>query len=151
MQVESQSTNNKHLISIIIPTLNEEYTIGQVLGLIPYRELTQFEVIVIDGGSTDGTTEIAKSLGASVVTQTKSGYARAIIEAISYAKGDILVFLDGDGIYDSREIPQLLRVMKEENADLVIGSRFRGEVKPGTIPIIRLFGNKLLNLLLLFS
>ena len=66
--------------------MNEEYTIGLVLGLIPYRELTQFEVIVIDVGSTDGTTEIAKSLGASVVTQTKSGYARAIIEAISYAK-----------------------------------------------------------------
>lgn len=146
MQLRSQSADKKQLVSIVIPTLNEEYAIGQVLSLIPYRELERVEVIVVDGGSSDGTTEIAKALGASVKTQTKPGYARAIIEAISYASGDILVFLDGDGIYDPREIPRLLKVMKEENADLVIGSRFRGEVKPGTTPIISLWRNKLLNL-----
>jgi glycosyltransferase involved in cell wall biosynthesis len=146
MQSISRSDGKKQLVSIIIPTFNEEYAIRQVLSLIPYRELEQSEVIVIDGGSSDGTGEIAKTFGADVITQTKPGYAWAIIEAISHAKGDILVFLDGDGVYDPREIPRLLKIMNEEKADLVIGSRFRGEVKPGSIPITRLLGNKLINL-----
>ena len=146
MQRRSQSTNRK-LISIIIPTLNEESGIEQVLRLIPYRDLEQVEVIVIDGGSSDGTPEIAKSLGVCVVPQKRPGYSQAIIEGLSYAKGEILVFVDGDAVYDPREIPALIRVMNEEKADLVIGSRFRGEVKPGAIPKVRLFANKLLNIM----
>lgn len=94
----------------------------------------------------DGTTEIAKALGVTVKIQKGTGYGRAIVEAIPYARGDILVFIDGDGVYDPREIPKLLKVMKKEKADLVIGSRFRGEVKPGTTPFLRLMANKLLNL-----
>ena len=146
MRSRNQFADKKQLVSIIVPTLNEEYAIGQVLSLIPYRELERAEVIVIDGGSSDGTTEIAKALGVTVKIQKGTGYGRAIVEAISYARGDILVFIDGDGVYDPREIPKLLKVMKEEKADLVIGSRFRGEVKPGTTPFLRLMANKLLNL-----
>lgn len=151
MGLRSQSAGKKQSVSIIIPTLNEEEAIGRVLSLIPYRELEQVthvrpQVIVIDGGSSDGTIEIVKALGASVKTQTKLGYGRAIKEAIPYAEGEILVVLDGDGVYDPREIPKLLKIMKEENADLVIGSRFLGEIKPETTPVIRLLGNKLMNL-----
>jgi len=147
MQSEVQSGTEKHLISVIIPTLNEEYSIEQVLKLIPYNELQPVEVIVIDGGSSDGTIEIAKALGASVKRQAKPGYSRALVEATSHARGEVLVFIDGDGVYDPREIPRLLSLMKEANADLVIGSRYLGTIQPGTIPLLRLIGNKLLNLL----
>lgn len=93
------------LISIIIPTLNEESSIGQVLTSIPYNMLESVEVLIIDGGSVDGTVEVAKSLGATVVRQSKPGYSNAILEGIRRAKGDVLVLIDGDGVYDPREIP----------------------------------------------
>jgi len=139
---------NQRLISIIIPTLNEEAAIGQVLRSIPYRDLGPTEVIVIDGGSADGTVEVARALGATVVKQSKPGYGQAILEGISRAKGDLLVFADGDGVYDLREIPSLLSIMESQDADMVIGSRFRGEMKPGSMPLIRSLMSRLFNYLL---
>lgn len=136
--------SQKQSVSIIIPTFNEEYGIKQVLNLIPYQKLNVSEVLVVDGGSSDGTVEIAKSFDTIVVEQTKPGYERAYFAGITHARGDILVFIDGDGVYDPREIPRLLEIMKKENADLVIGSRFRGMIMPGTLPISRLIGNKLI-------
>jgi glycosyltransferase involved in cell wall biosynthesis len=146
MELRSKQTSKTRSVSVIIPTLNEESTIGQLLRLIPYEEIENSEIIIVDGGSSDGTVEIARALGVSVKTQKEPGYGHALIEAMSYAKGDILVIMDGDGIYDPREIPRLLRLMKEENADLVIGSRIVGEVKPGALPKIRLLANILLSL-----
>jgi glycosyltransferase involved in cell wall biosynthesis len=138
----------QQLVSIIIPTLNEEEAIGQVLRSIPYRDLGPIEVIVVDGGSADGTVEVAKALGANVVKQSKPGYGQAILEGISRAKGDLLVLVDGDGVYDLREIPYLLKVVESQDADIVIGSRFRGEIKPGSMPMIRYLMNRLFNYLL---
>jgi glycosyltransferase involved in cell wall biosynthesis len=131
-------------VSIVIPTLNEETGIREVLQSIPYRELGEPEVLVIDGGSSDGTIEVAESLGATVIIQPEKGYGKAVLEGLKYAKGDYVVIIDGDGVYDSREIPRLLRIMESQNADVISGSRYLGVMKPGSISLLRLFGDRLL-------
>lgn len=142
----------KPKISIVIPTLNEETGIREVLHGIPYRELAQPEVLVVDGGSVDGTIEVARGLGVTVILQSKKGYEQAILEGAKHARGDIIVFIDGDGVYDPREIPKMLDFMKSQNADMVIGNRYLGVREPGDFPSLRDFGNRLftfmINLLL---
>jgi glycosyltransferase involved in cell wall biosynthesis len=134
-------------VSIVIPTLNEETGIRQVLQSIPYRELGEPEVLVIDGGSSDGTIEVAESLGARVIIQPEKGYRNAILEGLKRAMGDYIVIIDGDGVYDAREIPTLLRIMKSQNADVVSGSRYLGVMEPGSISLRRTFGDRLLVLM----
>lgn len=140
----------KPKISIVIPTLNEETGIREVLQSIPYRELGQPEVLVVDGGSVDGTIEVAKALGATVIPQSKKGYGQAILEGARHARGDIIVLIDGDGVYDPREIPKMLDFMKSQNADMVIGSRYLGVREPGAFSSIRDFGNRLFTLMIDF-
>jgi len=131
-------------VSIVIPTLNEETGIREVLQSIPYRELGESEVLVVDGGSSDGTIEVAESLGATVIIPPEKGYGKAVLEGLKYAKGDYIVVIDGDGVYDSREIPKLLRIMESQNADVVSGSRYLGVIKPGSISSLHLIGDRLL-------
>jgi len=137
-------------ISIVIPTLNEETGIREVLQSIPYRELGQLEVLVVDGGSTDGTIEVAKALGATVISQSQKGYGQAILEGAKYAKGDFVVIIDGDGVYDPREIPKMLGIMTSQKADMVIGSRYLGVIEPGAVPLIRQIGYRLMTLAINF-
>ena len=86
------------------------------------------QVIVLDDGSNDGTSEIAGEKGALVVRhETNMGYGRAISSCFQAAKandGDVLVILDGDGQHNPEEIPQLLSPIFRGEADLIIGSRF---------------------------
>jgi glycosyltransferase involved in cell wall biosynthesis len=134
----------KEHVSIVIPTFNEEIGIREVLLSIPYRELGEPEVLVVDGGSSDGTIQIAESLGAKVIISREKGYGKAVLEGLNYAKGDYIVVIDGDGVYDSREIPELLRIMESQNADVVSGSRYLGVTKPGSISSLHLIGDRLL-------
>ena len=141
-------SKEKPKISIVIPTLNEETGIREVLQSIPYRELVQPEVLVVDGGSVDGTIEVARGLGATIIPQSKKGYEQAILEGAKHARGDIIVFIDGDGVYDPREIPKMLDFMKSQNADMVIGSRYLGVREPGAFPSLRDYGNRFFTLLI---
>lgn len=139
-------SKNLTRVSIIIPTLNEEIGIREVLQNIPFRDLGETQIIVVDGGSIDGTVELAKSLGANVLTQSEKGYGKAISEGIRYANGDYIVLIDGDGVYDAKQIPRLLKIMDSAKADLVIGSRYLGVIEPGSIPTFRIVINRLLTL-----
>jgi glycosyltransferase involved in cell wall biosynthesis len=136
---------DKPHVTIIIPTLNEERGIREVLQRIPRRELGNPEVLVIDGGSSDGTVEVAKSLGADVILQTRSGYGQAILEGFHRASGDIVVVIDGDGVYDPIEIPKLMKTMESVNADMASGSRYIGVVKPRSLSFPKSLGDRLLN------
>src|ERR1700682_1100476 len=90
---------------VVIPTFNEEQSIGDVVGRIP-RQLVG-RVIVADGGSRDATAARAKSAGADVVDAGR-GYGRACLAATQAAEGvDILVFMDGDGADDPQAIARL--------------------------------------------
>lgn len=127
-------------VAAVIPALNEEATLGMVLQAIP-REHVQ-RIIVIDNGSTDATAQIAREYGAEVVTESRRGYGYACYAgAMAASDCDVLVFLDGDGADDPREIPLLLKPIQEESADLVIGSRERGQHEVGALLPHARFGN----------
>ena len=118
-------------VVVVIPTLNEESSIGEVVRRLP-RELVR-RVIVADGGSSDATVVRAKTAGADVVA-AGSGYGRACLTAAMVAEdADILVFMDGDGADDPTSIAALVEPIRAGRCDFVIGSRARGEREPGSI------------------
>jgi glycosyltransferase involved in cell wall biosynthesis len=128
-------------VSVIIPALNEEESIGQVLAAIPPGVVG--EVIVVDGGSSDNTAVIARDGGARVVRELERGYGRACAAGVAAAQGDIVLFLDADGADDPGQIPALLALILTGQADMVLGSRLAGEIAPGAMPWHQKFGNRL--------
>lgn len=108
-------------ISLVIPTLNEEHGIENVLQQVP-KEVD--EVIIVDGGSTDRTVEIAKKYNATVIVEPKRGYGLAFLRGFAAAQSDIITTTDGDGTYPVRSIPQLVDALVEKKADFVSGCRF---------------------------
>jgi glycosyltransferase involved in cell wall biosynthesis len=118
----------------IIPVIDEEGAIGPVLAAIP-RDWVD-EVVVVDGGSRDGTVAVARAAGATVVVETRRGYGRACAEGARTAiehGAQILVFLDGDGGDRPQAIPVLLGPIIADECDFVIGSRTRGEREKGSM------------------
>lgn len=134
-------------VSVIIPTKNEEETIGICIRKIQKvfnEHHTNGEIIIADN-STDRTPEIAKNFGAIIVMPDKLGYGYAYQFAFKHASGDYIVIGDGDETYDFADIPRLLEPLKRKEADLVIGSRFKGEIKKGAMPWLhRYIGNPVL-------
>jgi glycosyltransferase involved in cell wall biosynthesis len=127
-------------VSVVIPTRNEAQAIGRVLGDLPADLVT--EVIVVDNNSTDGTPEIAASMGARVVTESRRGYGRACLTGLAATSApDVVVFLDGDYSDRPAELPLLLAPIVEGRADVTIGSRLAGPRTPGALPWHAVFGN----------
>jgi glycosyltransferase involved in cell wall biosynthesis len=112
-------------VAVVIPTLNEAESIGAVIAALPRQVVDQ--IIVADGGSTDGTPAIARGAGAEVVA-VDSGYGRACLAGAKAANtADILVFMDGDGADDPSAIGEMVAALRCGSADFVIGSRVRGK------------------------
>ena len=135
------------LVSLVIPAMDEEETIGECIrrARAVFEEMgIEGEVIVADS-SGDETPEIARSLGAEVVRPEKLGYGNAYLAGFSRARGRYIVIMDGDLTYDPLEIPEFIRVLESGRADLVIGTRLKGEIKEGAMPALhRYLGNPLL-------
>jgi glycosyltransferase involved in cell wall biosynthesis len=108
-------------ITVIIPCLNEEQGIELVLKRMP--EFVD-EVIVVDNGSTDRTSEVAESFGAKVIRETVRGYGRSYKAGFAWASGDILVTLDGDHSYPPDAISYLLEAFLHLEVDFLNTSRF---------------------------
>jgi len=136
-------------VSLVMPCLNEERTVGicvrkaqaalNALGV-------NGEVIVADNGSTDRSVEIARELGARVVTQPVKGYGAALQAGIEASRGRIVVMGDADDSYDWGAIEPFVRKV-EEGWDLVVGNRFKGGILPGAMPWLhRYVGNPVLSL-----
>jgi len=115
--------NNKN-VSIIIPAYDEGQTIGDVIKRI--RALyPEFEIIVVNDGSTDDTTAVAKAAGALVYSHPYNiGNGAAVKSGIRFASGKILVFMDGDGQHDPRDIRNMLECFPDY--DMVVGARSKG-------------------------
>ena len=128
-------------ISVIIPALNEADSIAQVLAAISKEHL--LEVIVVDGGSSDGTAAIAESCGAIVIPEERRGYGRACATGLAAARGGIVVFMDADGADDPQYIPVLIAPILEREADMVLGSRLAGYVEDGAMIWHQRTGNQL--------
>lgn len=108
-------------ITVIIPCLNEEQGIEQVL-----RRMPEFvdQVIVVDNGSTDRTSDVAKSFGAEVIREPVRGYGRSYKKGFSCATGDLIVTLDGDHSYPPDAISYLLEAFLHLDVDFLNASRF---------------------------
>lgn len=137
-------------VSIILPALNEEDTIGMVIDEVPKVDMEgkgyQVEIVVVDNNSTDRTREIAEAKGAKVIVEPVKGKGRAVRTAFESVDGDFMFMLDADYTYPATYIPQLLEVL-EEGCDVVIGSRLKGQREEGAMRRLNLVGNHLLVLM----
>lgn len=137
----------------IIPAYNECGKIGQVVSEI--RESAEnIDVLVIDDGSTDKTAHYAKDAGARVIRLTSNmGYGVALQTGYKYAydrEYDFLVQLDGDGQHNPIYIPEMLKLVMADEADLVLGSRFLHETAPDENPLVHYKAGKVRKLGILF-
>jgi glycosyltransferase involved in cell wall biosynthesis len=120
----------------VIPCLNEANSIGICVtnAIEAFRAAgLRGEVIVADNGSTDGSIEIAEKLGARVVRVETRGYGSALRSGIAAARGAFIVMGDADDSYDFGDVPRFVEKWRQGN-DVVMGNRFRGEIKQGAMP-----------------
>lgn len=136
--------------SIVLPCLNEENTLAQCI-----RDARQAlddggiqgEIVIADNGSTDRSREIARAEGARVVEVRERGYGSALRSGIASAQGRYIVFLDADLSYDFADVPRFVEELRK-GAGLVMGSRLRGDIDRGAMPLLhRLVGTPALTLL----
>ena len=130
------------IVDVVIPALDEEDALGAVLAAIPSAVR---QVVVADNGSTDGTAAVAEAAGAVVVHEPERGYGAACLTALAHLAADppdVVVFLDGDGSDDPSELDALLAPL-QAGAQLVIGSRTRGESERGSLTPPQRVGNAL--------
>lgn len=128
-------------VSLIIPALNEAECLGALLGEVPASLVDQ--LIVVDNGSTDGTSQVARHAGATVVEEPRRGYGYACAAGTAAAVADVLVFMDGDGSFVPAELTGLLAVLERNEADLALGSRMMSDTLRTAMPPHQLFGNRL--------
>ncbi|HVG33448.1 MAG TPA: glycosyltransferase family 2 protein [Pyrinomonadaceae bacterium] len=135
-------------VSVVIPALNEEDCIAEVVRMIP-REIAS-EVIVVDNGSDDQTAERAREAGARVVQEPQRGYGRACRAGVQSVAPDceIIVFLDGDGSDCPELMERLVEPIRRDTHDFVIGSRTRGRREQGSMNFQQLFAGRVAGMLL---
>ncbi|PSP87283.1 glycosyl transferase [Halobacteriales archaeon QS_4_69_34] len=130
-----------------MPTLNEEEGIGECITQIK-NALVELDVtgeIIISDSSVDRTPEIAAEAGAFVVEPDGSGYGYAYRYAFERARGEYIAIGDADTTYDFEELPKLFRPISRNGTDMVLGSRFGGEIAPGAMPALHQYvGNPVL-------
>jgi len=138
-------------LDVIIPALNEEEAIAATIGDIPVERLREIgyetEIIFVDNGSTDNTIRIAETLGATVVHQPLPGYGNAYHKGFSYASGDIIACGDADHTYPFYDLPRLLSIMEEKQADFITTDRL-SNLNPESMKFINMVGNKFLSRLI---
>jgi glycosyltransferase involved in cell wall biosynthesis len=132
-------------IAAVIPALDEAQSIARVVeGLRAQALLASGEIIVVDNGSTDGTGEIARRVGARVVREERRGYGYACLAGVLAADdAEVIVLLDGDAADDPEDLPRVLEPLLAGEADLVVGSRALGSRAKGSMTWQQVFGNHL--------
>lgn len=112
-------------LSVIIPTMNEEQSIGQVIDSVHQAmQGWEYEVLVVDTNSKDRTREIAAQKGAVVIDEPRRGYGRAYKTGFEKAKGDVIATLDADCTYPAEEIPALHKMLVDQDLDFITTNRF---------------------------
>jgi len=133
-------------VSVVIPCLNEAESIGQCVraarDVLEAAGLTG-EVIVVDNASEDGSGNLARLAGATVVEEPRRGYGSAYLAGFDAARGEFIVMIDADLTYDFEEIPSFVGEL-ERGAELVMGNRMH-DVQPGAMSILSRIGNPILS------
>ncbi len=120
--------------SLVVPTLNEAESIGHVLRqfrtaaeaadrTLFSRDPVEWEMIVVDGNSTDGTAELARAEGARVLQEARPGYGQAYLTGFSEARGDVIATLDGDATYPADLVPTFVRKLMDDRLDFITCDR----------------------------
>ena len=128
-------------LSVIIPTMNEEESIGQVIDSV-HQALQgwDFEILVVDTSSRDRTREIAAEKGAVVIDEPRRGYGRAYKTGFERSKGDVIATLDADCTYPAEEIPALYRTLMDQDLDFITTNRF-AQLEEGAMTAKHRLGN----------
>lgn len=135
-------------VCILIPTLNEEANIAQLIR--EFKKEGYTNIVVIDGNSKDKTQDLAISEGAQLIIQQGKGKGQALKQAFSILENKYLVMLDGDGTYLASDVHAMLSPLFNDHADHVIGNRLN-KYEKGAFPGFNLLGNKLINKLFTMS
>ena len=131
-----KATNNKIELSIVMPCLNEERTVGNCVSQAKsflVKSKIKGEVIIADNGSIDRSVEIAEMNGARVIHVTNKGYGSALMGGIEAAKGKFIIMADADESYDLVNLIPFVEKLRD-GYDLVMGNRFKGGIKKGAMP-----------------
>jgi dolichol-phosphate mannosyltransferase len=139
-------------LTILLPALDEVGALPELVAEIPLEELERdglnTRIVLMDGGSKDGTPDVARELGLEVLSQREErGKGVALRQSFSYfldSGDDVLVMLDSDGSYDPADMPRLLHHLVEHDFDVVIGSRLRGRIEEGAMSRFNYIGNHIL-------
>lgn len=135
---------------IAIPAYNEEKTIQTVIRTIPTKiqGIHSYEILVVDDGSKDATTPLARALGATVIKHRRNkGVGAAFISALEYARQknvDVLITIDADMQFNPQDIPIIVAPLILKQADFVTATRFHKRKFTGGLPVAKLLGNRLL-------
>jgi hypothetical protein len=126
-------------VALVIPVIDEVDALPDVLRAVP-REVVD-EIVVVDGGSRDGTPDVARSLGARVVDEPRRGYGRACLTGALATDADVVVWLDGDGSDDPAALATLVEPLRDGRAVLALG--VRTALEPGAQHWHQRLGNRL--------
>lgn len=127
--------------------MNEAETIGDCIrrAYAAFNDMDVDGEVIVADSSSDETPIIARSLGAVVVVPKKLGYGNAYLCGFKHARGNYIVLMDGDLTYDPKEMKGLISKIMSGNIDMVMGTRIRGEIRPGAMPALhRYIGNPFL-------
>ncbi len=141
---ESSADQDAYDVTIVMPCLNEAESLAPCIEMAKTAiESTgvKGEILIADNGSTDGSIELAESMGARVVNVKNKGYGSALQGGFAAARGKYILMGDADGSYDFRHLGRFLEKL-DGGADLVMGNRFEGGIAPGAMPPLhQYFGN----------
>lgn len=141
-------------IAIIIPCYNEAKSIAKVINNFPRNdELSSYgfsiQIYVIDNNSNDDTAKIATKMGAIVMFEPNKGKGKALRTGFANIPNDIdyVVTIDGDGTYCPKELLQIIKPLRSDSIDVVIGSRMSGEIHKDSMTLFNLTGNRIFTFL----
>ncbi|MDX1566698.1 MAG: glycosyltransferase family 2 protein [Longimicrobiales bacterium] len=133
-------------MAVLIPALNEEEALPRIVDALPDDRIDT--LLVVDNGSSDRTPEVARTLGATVLEEKERGYGAACLTGIRHLASldptpDVLAFVDADASLEAAHLPDLLRPILEDRADLVLGVRSGTAGRSGNVHTHARLGNRL--------